>query len=126
MPEREITFEGTMNFRDLGGYAGADGRTVRWRRLFRGMTPEWMTDADVERAQRDLGVTLVLDLRGPLTWDGEPRSSGGIATNGTRRVPVDLLCGMREERYPRPEGQDPVTFFPYLLRCIGPEIVHVI
>jgi len=32
---RSIALDGTTNFRDLGGYAGADGRTVRWRKLFR-------------------------------------------------------------------------------------------
>ncbi len=33
--QREIEFERVLNFRDLGGYRAADGRTVRWRRLFR-------------------------------------------------------------------------------------------
>jgi protein-tyrosine phosphatase len=60
---RFIEFERCFNCRDLGGYTGRDGRRVRWRRLFRSMTPEYMTDADVAKA-RALGITLVYDIRG--------------------------------------------------------------
>jgi protein-tyrosine phosphatase len=75
-PPRFIEFERCYNFRDLGGYTGRDGRRVRWRRLFRSMTPEYMTAADVAKA-RALGISLVYDIRGaryksgPL---GEPPS----------------------------------------------------
>ena len=34
-PDRHFNLTGASNFRDLGGYAGKDGRTVRWRRIFR-------------------------------------------------------------------------------------------
>ncbi|MCG8503719.1 MAG: tyrosine-protein phosphatase, partial [Sphingomonadales bacterium] len=34
-PDRRLPFEGTANFRDLGGYEAADGRAVQWRRVFR-------------------------------------------------------------------------------------------
>ncbi|MFT4193341.1 tyrosine-protein phosphatase, partial [Ottowia sp.] len=34
-PDRSLRLAGASNFRDLGGYTGADGRAVRWRRLFR-------------------------------------------------------------------------------------------
>ncbi|MBI2799904.1 MAG: tyrosine-protein phosphatase [Gammaproteobacteria bacterium] len=33
--QRQVPLEGSTNFRDLGGYAIADGRRVRWGRLFR-------------------------------------------------------------------------------------------
>ncbi|MFZ3219928.1 MAG: tyrosine-protein phosphatase, partial [Rhodoferax sp.] len=33
-PARSLNLAGATNFRDLGGYAGHGGRTVRWRRLF--------------------------------------------------------------------------------------------
>jgi len=35
MTERFIPMEGGRNLRDMGGYAAADGRTVRWRTLYR-------------------------------------------------------------------------------------------
>ena len=32
---RNLGFSKTYNFRDVGGYTGLDGRSVRWRRIFR-------------------------------------------------------------------------------------------
>ena len=62
MPSRTLDFEGCVNFRDLGGYRTADGRTVAWRRLFRADGLHKLTGSD--RAQlRDLGLTTVIDLR---------------------------------------------------------------
>ena len=62
MPSRTLEFEGCVNFRDLGGYATADGRQVAWRRLFRADGLNKLTGAD--RSQlRDLGLTTVIDLR---------------------------------------------------------------
>jgi protein-tyrosine phosphatase len=78
MYEREIAFERCFNFRDLGGYAASDGRTVRWRRLFRGMTPEYMSPSDLQRARDDLGIGAVLDLR---------RLDGGIGSGALGEEP---------------------------------------
>jgi len=62
VPSRTLDFEGCVNFRDLGGYRTADGRTVAWRRLFRADGLNKLTPAD--RAQlRDLGLSTVIDLR---------------------------------------------------------------
>lgn len=60
---RSLNLTGATNFRDLGGYAGQDGRPVRWRRLFRsdhlaGLTPQ---DADVLAS---LGLVRAVDFRG--------------------------------------------------------------
>lgn len=78
--ERHIEFERCFNFRDLGGYVGLDGRTVRWRRLFRSMTPEYFSTADIEAA-RALGIGLVIDLRGPRF-----KTSGPLGEQPARRV----------------------------------------
>lgn len=61
-PPRRLTFAGCVNFRDLGGYPGAGGRTIRWRRLFRadGLT---RLDADDCAQLADLGLATVIDLR---------------------------------------------------------------
>ncbi len=62
MPSRTLAFEGCVNFRDLGGYETADGRTVAWRRLFRADGLNKLSAAD--RGQLvDLGLTTVIDLR---------------------------------------------------------------
>jgi protein-tyrosine phosphatase len=61
---RNLTFSSTYNFRDVGGYAGLDGRTVRWRRLFRADSLHRLKGADWE-AFAALGVRSVIDLRRP-------------------------------------------------------------
>ena len=62
---RNLGFSATYNFRDVGGYAGLDGRTVRWRRLFRSDALHRIGDADAEAFAR-LGVRTVIDLRRPF------------------------------------------------------------
>ncbi len=42
-----MTFGNVFNFRDLGGYRSADGRTVRWGRLFRADDLCRLDDADL-------------------------------------------------------------------------------
>ncbi|MGI8491332.1 MAG: tyrosine-protein phosphatase [Acidimicrobiales bacterium] len=63
-PERHIDLEGCFNFRDLGGYVGAGGRTVSWQRLFRSDGLHRLTPVDLERLA-DLGLRTVIDLRTP-------------------------------------------------------------
>jgi protein-tyrosine phosphatase len=62
---RNLDFSATYNFRDVGGYAGLDGRTVRWRRLFRADSLHRLGEADAE-AFAELGVRTVVDLRRPF------------------------------------------------------------
>ncbi|SLM04057.1 MULTISPECIES: tyrosine-protein phosphatase [unclassified Actinoplanes] len=61
---RNLGFSATYNFRDVGGYAGLDGRTVRWRRLFRADSLHRIGDADAA-AFTALGIRTVIDLRRP-------------------------------------------------------------
>jgi protein-tyrosine phosphatase len=59
---RNLSFSATYNFRDVGGYRGLAGRTVRWRRLFRSDSLHRLEGEDWERFAA-LGVRTVLDLR---------------------------------------------------------------
>ena len=61
--ERRIPLEGCGNFRDLGGYPTSDGRTVRWRRLFRSDSLSELTEPDVQTIIETLGLVSVVDLR---------------------------------------------------------------
>ncbi|MFE2110540.1 tyrosine-protein phosphatase [Kitasatospora sp. NPDC059463] len=68
---RHIEFEGPYNFRDLGGYPAADGRTVRRGLLFRSSSLGRLASAaDLERF-RALDIGTVIDLRHP--WEIERR-----------------------------------------------------
>jgi protein-tyrosine phosphatase len=60
--ERQLSLEGCFNFRDLGGYPTADGRRVRWRRLFRADSLSRLTGPDFEQLGA-VGLATVVDLR---------------------------------------------------------------
>lgn len=61
---RALTFSTMFNFRDIGGYPGLDGRTVRWRRVYRSDSPHRLDETD-SAAFATLGVRTVIDLRRP-------------------------------------------------------------
>ena len=117
MNVREPRFEGVLNLRDLGGYSARNGQRVRWGRLYRSMSPEWMSSADVARAHSELGIRLVIDLRGP------ERTSGPLGEPPARRVPIDVIAPMRERRSDRPDSDAHAVLFPWLLPVIAPALV---
>ena len=61
-----------FNFRDVGGYRTAAGRTVRWRRLYRSDSLHALTEPDRE-AFEALGIRTVLDLRRPAEIERDGR-----------------------------------------------------
>ena len=61
-PDRRLSFEGAFNFRDLGGYATADGRMVKWRTLFRADAVHRLPDAELDQLAA-IGLKTVIDLR---------------------------------------------------------------
>jgi protein-tyrosine phosphatase len=62
-PARHLSLAGASNFRDLGGYPTKDGRTVRWRQIFRSNHLGHLTTDDVTIV-RGLGVKSAFDFRG--------------------------------------------------------------
>src|SRR5207248_9203648 len=62
-PARHLSLQGASNFRDLGGYPTADGRTTRWRHVFRSNHLGQLTADDIEIV-RALGVRSAFDFRG--------------------------------------------------------------
>ena len=74
--DRQIEFEGTFNFRDIGGYETAGGGTVRWRRVFRSGALDLLTEADQLRFRDEFGIATVVDLRHPDETEmyGPPRT----------------------------------------------------
>lgn len=59
---RVVPLAGGLNFRDLGGYPSADGRSVAWGRVYRSGTMAGL-NADDHAAMQALGLRLVVDLR---------------------------------------------------------------
>jgi protein-tyrosine phosphatase len=69
--DRLLPLQGGRNFRDLGGYRAADGRTVKWGMLFRSGSMHGLTDADY-RTLEDKGIRVVCDFRDRRERAGEP------------------------------------------------------
>lgn len=76
-PERFTVLEGGRNFRDVGGYRTADGRTVRWHALYRSGSLANLTPAAQARFNQ-LNITSIIDLRSteerardPNRWQGD-------------------------------------------------------
>ena len=90
--ERVPPLEGALNFRDLGGYRGADGRTVRWQRVYRSGTTHAMTDTDLARLGAR-GVRYAYDLRSNKERRDQPNRLRDIAALEYRYRDHDQLPG---------------------------------
>ncbi len=60
--QRYIALEGCYNMRDIGGYPTLDGRTTRWKTLFRSDSLHCLS-ADDQQVLLDHGVQTIIDLR---------------------------------------------------------------
>ena len=68
---RTHSFEGIDNFRDFGGFGTTCGRGMKIGVLYRSANHAYATDGDLA-ALRDLGVTVIVDLRRLRERDREP------------------------------------------------------
>jgi protein-tyrosine phosphatase len=74
-----LRLDGAPNFRDIGGYAAADGGYLRSKRVFRSDVLSRLTDADLAKIA-GLDIRLVFDLRLP----GERRKEQNRWPDGHR------------------------------------------
>ncbi|MBO9671225.1 MAG: tyrosine-protein phosphatase [Sphingobium sp.] len=93
LSERVLPLAQGSNFRDIGGYATADGKHVRWGMIYRSGASAMLSPADLGQIKA-LGLVNMLDLRSdeerqlaPTKIDGVPYSAVGYSM-GT------LLAGM--------------------------------
>lgn len=82
------------NFRDLGGYATADGATVARGRLYRSQHVGAPTETDLETLRR-IGIRYVCDLRGTRERQSRPSRWPKGATPQERHlnIGVDVRAG---------------------------------
>lgn len=97
MTPRVIALAGTSNLRDIGGYPGRDGTTVRYGKLLRGealVAPGYVSTAaiynpDIKPEYEALGTRTIIDLRGAQEVQGQP-NAWDTATGGTLfALPMD-------------------------------------
>ena len=79
-PARHISLEGQPNFRDLGGYKTVDGRSVKWRQLFRTGELGSLSDADVKKLE-ELNLRTMVNFLLPEE----------IEKHGADRLPKGVL-----------------------------------
>jgi protein-tyrosine phosphatase len=89
--DRHVVLDGQPNFRDLGGYETADGRTVKWGQVYRSGELPRLSDADVARLE-ELGIRTVVNFLTPLETEA--------------RGPDRLPDGSREISQPISGGAD--------------------
>jgi protein-tyrosine phosphatase len=95
--ERKLTLSGCGNFRDLGGYDAADGRTVRWRVLFRSDALTWLTAEDIETlAAQGLKLAAGFDLRTPEEL--QQMAPGVLFDGGVRHHHMPFIPTFGEDR----------------------------
>jgi protein-tyrosine phosphatase len=141
-PVRHLNLQGASNFRDLGGYPTADGRTTRWRHIFRSNHLGQLTAADIEIV-RALGVRSAFDFRGveertggvcvvdEITVHSLPIEPTVVASlraglaRGTLTAPVALDI-MRESyrNYVRHNTHSFRNLFGHLLEDRAPLVIH--
>ena len=83
-----IELDGAVNVRDLGDLPTEDGQKTARARLLRGDNLQDLSDADVTKLVRDIGVTTVVDLR----------SSNELEAEGP--APLDAVAGVRHAHHP--------------------------
>ncbi|MBB6092604.1 protein-tyrosine phosphatase [Povalibacter uvarum] len=71
VPSRILALQGGCNFRDIGGYHGAEGREVRWGRVYRTGVLSYFTEMDRD-VLKPLGVRAICDLRRVEEREREP------------------------------------------------------
>ncbi|HXY91108.1 MAG TPA: tyrosine-protein phosphatase [Acidimicrobiia bacterium] len=116
MAERRVVFEGPVNFRDLGGYPTADGRRVRWGRLYRSDSLHTITPVDVPML-RDLGVRIAIDFRSDDEIDR--LGIGPLDEVSVRHVHCPTFDGQRREAPPL-EGKTAAEFYALMLESGAP------
>jgi len=110
-PRRLVALDAVHNFRDLGGYRTRDGRTTKWRTLFRADGLYRLTTDDLE-AVRTLGLRTVIDLRTEQELDLHGRFPFEYHPITFHHVPVmdSTWSGMPQIEV---TGRDPAEFLEW-------------
>jgi protein-tyrosine phosphatase len=86
--ERQLVFDGMLNFRDLGGLPAEGGRVRGWV-LFRSDSLAYATPADAKRLVDELGVATIIDLRG--RYEVERLGRGPLADTAVNYVSAPIV-----------------------------------
>jgi len=126
--ERRIMLAGATNFRDLGGYETTDGKTVRWRRVFRADALQDLTPEDIA-ILLELKLGHVFDLRTDMeieVFGTNPLSEHGVLHH---HVPFHPQVGReRDQAATIPSFDDHAAFaalYLDMLENAGPSLARI-
>lgn len=122
---RWLPVPGCVNFRDLGGYRGGDGQTVRWRRLYRSDALQDIPADAAGYVTGELGVGLVVDLRN--SDEARRDGCGPLPELGVQYRHFPLL---EERGFPPFTGGDVVArltaTYQWLIHHSGPRVAAAV
>ncbi len=84
---RLLAFESISNFRDLGGYRGAQGKAVKWGILYRSGHLADATNGDLENLSK-LGLKTLIDFRSSAEKAAEPDRLPDTPTFNVVEIPI--------------------------------------
>jgi len=114
---RTVPLEGQSNFRDVGGYATTDGRTVKWGEVYRSGRLDRLTDDDVARLD-SLGIKTVVNFLTPAEIEEGPDR----LPESVRENPLPIVSGNAEELAAAAHRAMRTGDFSELPPTINPEI----
>lgn len=134
---------GALNFRDLGGYAGHEGRRVRRGRIFRSDHLGALTRQDAVQL-RTIGLTRIADLRGVTEREAAACALEGVTVHslpieptivqkihdlldaGQRPAPQDIVALMQDtyRGFVRGNSNRFAELFAHLLESDEPLVFH--
>jgi protein-tyrosine phosphatase len=90
--QRHVPFEKGINFRDMGGYATWDGRTTKWKKLFRCGHMGLMTDADLEQLAT-LDTAVICDFRSRPEYQRTPSRLSPLVKAARHQLDIHPIVG---------------------------------
>jgi protein-tyrosine phosphatase len=90
-PGRKVHFEGSDNFRDLGGYATPEGKSTKWGILYRAGKLSELTEKDIEILTA-LKIKTIIDFRREDELDKEPDKLPN--SNQIKHIHLPIISGI--------------------------------
>jgi len=84
---RHLPLQGAPNFRDLGGYLTADGRSVKWGMVYRSGALNKLDAGDQAYLER-LGLKRIVDFRAPDEVEDAPDRLGPSLAPAVLHLPI--------------------------------------
>ena len=85
---RILPMEGAYNVRDLGGYAAADNKTVKWNNVFRSGDLNLLTNKDLSYF-KELDLRTIIDFRSNEEIEKAPDKTPGSLKN-SYLIPIEV------------------------------------